>query len=469
MTDVRDDRAGLAVRDSWAAIGAVAAVVGVLVAFVQVYLARPSLLLVSALAGLLLLTAGLLIASVRLQRRRLGQRVYIFKNERTKQEYYRAFAAALREARDQIYYAGRGFDGLTSESQRNADLILEATREGLRNGATLWRIQTSSRVSRAWAEAYATLAEQFGSSVNVFHDLADPTFVNIGIYDPNSPNCVVQVAFEMQQRRGPETIHRVVGACFFYGNTELARGLQGLFVQRIATLSAVRLAPSEIRALPDGQSAPPAEREALPDGQAMLSGQRGGRPDGREARPDGPQEPADGAGPQVEEGRMGAFFNFAYGANIDPDWMRRRAPSARVVGTGWLRGWERRFNVLAPDHYPDGGAIAGIYPSEQGAVEGVVYEISRADKDELDRYEKETGYATQHVEVELGDRGQISLPCFVYVLPSPAERPPPPSPEYLSQLMKGAERLGLDSVKALVVDARGSLHADDFEIPPGFA
>jgi hypothetical protein len=37
-------------------------------------------------------------------------------------------AAALRWSRDQIYYAGRGFDGLTAESKKNAALILEATR-----------------------------------------------------------------------------------------------------------------------------------------------------------------------------------------------------------------------------------------------------------------------------------------------------------------------------------------------------
>jgi gamma-glutamylcyclotransferase (GGCT)/AIG2-like uncharacterized protein YtfP len=449
----KEDHSTIAVRESWAAVGAIAAVAGVVVAIVQVYIARPSIVLISALAGLLLLTAGLLIASVKLQVRRLGQRVYVIKNKRHEQRYYDAFAAALRSSRDQIYYAGRGFDGLTPESKDNADRIVEATREGLRNGAKLCRIQTSSHVSEAWAEAYAALAEQYKSDVSVFQDLGDPTLVNIGIYDPNSDHCIVQVVFEVQQHHWPEPIHRVVGGCFIYGNKELARGLQALFLQRLETLA--KLSADEIRALPHQQQVTPMANKnvAIPSSD-----------------------------PRAEDMKIGTLFNFAYGSNIDPDWMRRRAPSARVVGTGWLRGWERRLDVLAPDHYPDGGAIAGLYRSDEGSVEGVVYEISRQDKARLDEYELETGYGTETVTVELGERGQVSLSCFIYVMPSTDDTtpgadpapppPPPPSPIYLSQLMMGAQRMGLSSVKQLVVEYRSSLGPDTedgFEIPTGFA
>jgi hypothetical protein len=114
----------------WAAIGAIATIVGVVLAAAQLFAARPSSALLASLVAILVL-ATLLFIVLALVRRR--QPVVVFMNIRNaaeQEEYYERFIECLSNARSVIYYSGRGFSGLTRESEtyclRTADAVRKA-------------------------------------------------------------------------------------------------------------------------------------------------------------------------------------------------------------------------------------------------------------------------------------------------------------------------------------------------------
>ena len=74
---------------------------------------------------------------------------------------------------------------------------------------------------------------------------------------------------------------------------------------------------------------------------------------------------------------------FAYGSNLDAAQMRRRCPSARALGLHRLEGWVPWFG--GPSRLRGGGVLS-IRPGE-GAIGGMVYELSEADLRRLDRFE----------------------------------------------------------------------------------
>lgn len=87
--------------------------------------------------------------------------------------------------------------------------------------------------------------------------------------------------------------------------------------------------------------------------------------------------------PARENRAMSALLYFAYGSNLHPERLRRRTPSAGLVGTCELRGWRLSFEKRGQD----GSAKATIAPARDGRVHGAVYEIAAAEKPALDRIE----------------------------------------------------------------------------------
>lgn len=74
------------------------------------------------------------------------------------------------------------------------------------------------------------------------------------------------------------------------------------------------------------------------------------------------------------------FRYFAYGSNMWPPRMRARCPSARIVGTAVLPGWRAVYDKPSVD----GSAKLNIRAHASGSVEGVIYEISDREREQLD-------------------------------------------------------------------------------------
>jgi gamma-glutamylcyclotransferase (GGCT)/AIG2-like uncharacterized protein YtfP len=75
---------------------------------------------------------------------------------------------------------------------------------------------------------------------------------------------------------------------------------------------------------------------------------------------------------------MSARYYFAYGSNMDGGQMRRRCPDANCVGVGMIPGWKFRINTRG---------VATIVPDDESTVYGIVWSLSKADEQSLDRYE----------------------------------------------------------------------------------
>lgn len=95
----------------------------------------------------------------------------------------------------------------------------------------------------------------------------------------------------------------------------------------------------------------------------------------------------------------------AYGSNLHPLRLVARAPSAVLLGTGYLQQWSLRFHKKSMDNSGKCNVIATT-----GGIHVAVYEMNYEDKLLLDRIEGlGSGYRTGSIRVpEFGD-------CFTYV------------------------------------------------------
>ena len=129
---------------------------------------------------------------------------------------------------------------------------------------------------------------------------------------------------------------------------------------------------------------------------------------------------------------------FAYGSNMERVQMKRLCPKARFVAAAVLPDHELVFSGSSRMW---GGGIANIRDVPGKKVEGVVWEISEAERKVLDEYEGYPDlYVTKGVQV-LITSGK-ALTAFAYVMANPA-REMPPSKLYKRLLISGAEEHGL--------------------------
>jgi gamma-glutamylcyclotransferase (GGCT)/AIG2-like uncharacterized protein YtfP len=82
---------------------------------------------------------------------------------------------------------------------------------------------------------------------------------------------------------------------------------------------------------------------------------------------------------------------FAYGSNLDECRLRDRCPGATLVSVGSLQNFRLDFTV-----YSDGwkAGAADVVRSAGDEVWGLIFELTDADLDELDRFE---GYPHQYI------------------------------------------------------------------------
>jgi len=80
----------------------------------------------------------------------------------------------------------------------------------------------------------------------------------------------------------------------------------------------------------------------------------------------------------------------AYGSNMDPAQMSRRAPHSPQQGTGWLQDWRLTFGGADLGWE---GALATVVEDRGDHVFVVLYELSEPDEEALDQWDGATlGY-----------------------------------------------------------------------------
>jgi hypothetical protein len=126
----------------------------------------------------------------------------------------------------------------------------------------------------------------------------------------------------------------------------------------------------------------------------------------------------------------------AYGSNLDPGRMARRAPHSPQRGTGWLLGWRLTFG--AEDRGWE-GALSTVVEEDGGQVFVALYDVAPNDVGGLDRWEgSELGlYRKIRVRVETLDGDALA---WLYVLDG--YEGGLPSARYLSLIADAAEKAG---------------------------
>ena len=74
----------------------------------------------------------------------------------------------------------------------------------------------------------------------------------------------------------------------------------------------------------------------------------------------------------------------AYGSNMHPEQMLKRAPHSPMAGTGWLPGWRLTFGG---EDIGWEGALATIVEDPDSRVFVVLYDMTPADEINLDQWE----------------------------------------------------------------------------------
>jgi hypothetical protein len=140
---------------------------------------------------------------------------------------------------------------------------------------------------------------------------------------------------------------------------------------------------------------------------------------------------------------------FAYGSNLDPDQMALRCPGHQPVGLAALRDHRLAF----PRHSDDWeGGVGSPALSHGHDLWGYLYEITEADRAELDRYEgwiapddPGNAYQRETITVDLVRPDDGSPPRRVRALTYIARPTEPklPSRKYVDVIMKGAKARAL--------------------------
>ncbi len=132
------------------------------------------------------------------------------------------------------------------------------------------------------------------------------------------------------------------------------------------------------------------------------------------------------------------MFYFAYGSNMERFQLKRLCPKAKFVAATTLSDYELGFFGNSPMW---GGGIASIRERPGKTVEGVVWEISEADRKVLDEYE---GYPALylHKEIQVRNRAGKMIAAFAYIMADPGHEVSP-SKRYKQLLISGAEEHGL--------------------------
>lgn len=118
---------------------------------------------------------------------------------------------------------------------------------------------------------------------------------------------------------------------------------------------------------------------------------------------------------------------FGYGSNMNHDQMSRRCPSAKYLGSTWLRGWQLTFR-----------SHANIEPARGQKVPGALWQITLQDLKALDSYEGFPSYYTRR-------RWRQDSDHFFFYEMTPSYWQGSPSDGYIQGIADGYRHCGLDT------------------------
>jgi gamma-glutamylcyclotransferase len=128
---------------------------------------------------------------------------------------------------------------------------------------------------------------------------------------------------------------------------------------------------------------------------------------------------------------------FAYGSNMEPRRMKRRAPHCRSLGPARLPGHRLDFTRYSTGFH---GGVADVVPDPEAEVWGVLYEVEESDLEGLDEYEGvPVGYRRDTVSV-IDQKGR-EREASVYVANRTGHFAPRRA--YMDLLLRGAREQGL--------------------------
>jgi gamma-glutamylcyclotransferase (GGCT)/AIG2-like uncharacterized protein YtfP len=126
----------------------------------------------------------------------------------------------------------------------------------------------------------------------------------------------------------------------------------------------------------------------------------------------------------------------AYGSNLDPRQMLRRAPHSPALSTGWLPGWRLTF---AGEDLTWEGALATVVEEPGQSVFVMLYDVAEEDEQLLDGWEGSDLdiHRKIHVRVVTDEGEQMA---WLYVVD--AYEGGLPSPRYLGIIAEAARAAG---------------------------
>ena len=125
----------------------------------------------------------------------------------------------------------------------------------------------------------------------------------------------------------------------------------------------------------------------------------------------------------------------AYGSNLNLGQMAHRCPTATVVGTTELKGYDLLFRGGRR------GAVATVEPLEGGKVPVLLWKLQSRDEHALDVYEGWPNfYRKETHDVKIGGK---TVPAMVYVM-NDGHGYGEPSGYYLDTIREGYESAGFD-------------------------
>lgn len=134
-------------------------------------------------------------------------------------------------------------------------------------------------------------------------------------------------------------------------------------------------------------------------------------------------------------------YYIAYGSNLNVNQMKRRCPTARVVGTGYINEYELVFKGSKT------GGYLTIEKAEGKILPVAIWEVTELDELALDRYE---GYPTFYYkeEVEINFKGvksgkEYRRQAFVYIMHENRDYGMP-SHNYVMTCLEGYKTFGFN-------------------------
>ncbi len=125
----------------------------------------------------------------------------------------------------------------------------------------------------------------------------------------------------------------------------------------------------------------------------------------------------------------------AYGSNLNLAQMADRCPTARVICSSEMQGWQLLFRGSRT------GAVATVEPKKGYRVPVLVWEITPADEAALDRYEGWPFlYRKETVRVKINGK---TVKAMVYIM-NEGRPPGQPSCYYYSVILEGYKEAGFD-------------------------